>query len=237
MKLSDRIILGLIITIFSYLVISHLVLKSKWTQGKFAEPGKDYALYEEHDLPEFKYLKLVGLSDCRLFSSVKARLDIERSMFRFVKFYSVGDTLIVDGSLTPDKRSSFSNGQTPQKVKIFLPDITRIEAVNSRLDVRGEKSSGSGRSFSFLLNESSLNTRAHFDMDTLPRFYDRFAVNASRHSEVYLFRKDHFNTVDIDLSQSNFYGRNAKGDHFNVRADSSSMVVSGGNDFQLILTR
>jgi hypothetical protein len=238
MKASDKVISILFVTIFGYLILSHLVLRAKWNRTNFAETGSTgYSLYDQHELPEFKYLKLIGLSDCRLIPSLKARLDVEKGMFHFVNYHLNEDTLIVDGSLSPDKRSSFSNGQTPQKVKIFLPPINRIEALNSILDVRGESNLQNSRKFDFLLDASRLNTRARFDVDSLPRYFDNFSVRAMNHSEVFLFRKDHFNAVEIELANSNFYGRNAKAERFSVRADSSSMVVSGGNDFQLIITQ
>jgi|GEM_PF-3085042 hypothetical protein len=238
MKASDRVVLIVVVTLFGYLILSHVALHAKWKRGDFVNPTEvGNSLYADYRLPAFKYLKLLSLSDCRLFPAVQGRLEIENGIFDLVKYQLSGDTLIVDGSLAPSMRSSFGSGQSPQKVKIYLPPVMRIEAVNSRLDVKGETKRENGRKMEFLLDKSLLNTRMHFELDTLPRYYDSFIVHASNRSEVFLFRKDHFNTIDVDLAQSNFYGRNAKGEKFSIRADSSSMVVSGGNDFQLIITQ
>src|SRR5262245_42121165 len=86
MKASDKVILIIIVTIFGYLVLSHLVLHAKWKRGAFVNPAEvGYSLYTDHNLPAFKYLKLVSLSDCRLIPATHGRIQVEGGAFDLVK--------------------------------------------------------------------------------------------------------------------------------------------------------
>jgi len=229
MKTSNKILLGILIVCFGFFITAHLILHGKYVRKEFVSPSNAGAFFfHEHPLPVFHYVRLNRLGDCELISSDTAKLLIEKSPFNTVDYHISGDTLVVNGS---DKWDRWA---TP-RVKLYIGQIKAFTVTDCYINIKGDRDSSDRRNYRFNLNNGHLFTRYYFTDSAVNKYFDTLLVKATNNSEVVLNKRDYFKAIHIQLNNSAFQDKNAKREKMNITADSSSVVVTGGKDYNRYL--
>lgn len=229
MKTSNKILLGILMVCFGFFISSHLILHGKYVRKEFVLPAKaDAFFFHEHTLPIIHYVQLNRLDGCELISSDTAKLLIEKSPFNTIDYRVSGDTLFVNGS---DKWARWA---TP-RVKLYIPQVKSFIVTDCNVNIKGNRDSTDRRNYHFELNNGHLFTRYYFTDSAFNKYFDTLSINARNSSEVVLNKRDYYKLIDVNLDNSAFLEKNAKREKINITADSTSIVVTGGKDYNRYL--
>ena len=231
MKTSNKILLGILLTGFGYLICAQIALHIKYVNNDFTDPAKYNALFNnEYTFRKVSHVNITGLAECDIIFSDSIKLYVEKSNINYVRFHTTGDTLVVNSISYSEMSASSKLNRSPQNVILYLPAGTEISAVNSNINVKGSNRQDQPYSCHFDLTGCNLFTRYRNGIDSLDRYFSNVSIKARKNSQVVLFRRDHFDTLQVELDHSMVNDYHAKIERMDVITDSNSVVVvSGGN--------
>jgi hypothetical protein len=231
MKTSNKILLGFLLVGFGFLAATRIRLHVKYTHNDYVTPEQyNSSFYDEYTLSDIKHVRLLGVAQCQVIPSNSTKLQVEKSGMSYIKFNVSRDTLFIHGEFPADHPSGIKVNRNSQGVKVYLPRGINIYAINSDIEVLGNKTAVDGGSWHFDINSCILNSRENnLYSDSVNRYFDTLSVNA-KYSRVMLFRYDHFKAVNVRLDHSLIEDRKATIGQVNLITDSSSILnISGGN--------
>ena len=231
MKTSNKILLGILIICFGYLTYAQFALHIKYVNNDFTDPAKYNAFfYGEYKFKKVSHIRIMGLAECNIIFADSVKLSIEKSGINYVRFHTKGDTLIVNSESYSETSASSKLNRSPQNVRLYLPAGTEVSGLNSNINVKGNNRPDNGYSYHFDLTGCNLFTRYNNGIDSLDRYFSSLIIKARKNSQVLLFRRDHFDTLDVQLDHSMVNDYHAKIERMKIATDSSSVVVvTGGN--------
>ncbi|MEX6689867.1 hypothetical protein QTN47_20335 [Danxiaibacter flavus] len=228
MKTSNKILAGILLISFGFAITSHFVLHSKFLRRDFVSKDKVATFfYDIYPLNQPGFIKLYRLNACYIKPGKQARLSVEKSLIKNIKYIVINDTLIIHGD------SSASQWTSP-KVVLELATIPFADVKNCNVYIEGSRDSLIPPDFQLAMNYGHLYSRQPYGDTVVAKFFGRLKVNASNNSEIVLYKKDHFNNIDLNLDNSVFQERNAKHKNISITSDSSSTIVTGGRNFLLL---
>lgn len=226
MKTSNKILLGILLICFGFFISAHMVLREKYLNKKFVAGDKVNAIFSnEYHLPAVKFIALERLNECEIVPADTAVLMIEKGPFHNVAYHVMGDTLFINGN------NKYNHWAT-EKVKLYIPTVKSITATDCNLSIKGSRDSTKSKNYYFELNNGHLFTRYYFADSSFKRYFDTVSVNAKNNSEVLLYKKDYFKSIQLNLNNSVFQERNAKNEQISITADSSSTIITGGKSYR-----
>jgi hypothetical protein len=135
MKLSKKLLLGLLLTFMVLVVINAFSLKSKWEK---TDKNNPFLNYQKLSNRSFKYLKVnapyQATGRVNIGSNEHSELYVSHNWADMVKFKFNNDTLFVD-FLRDSKGKTFSYDNFQKLVIITSPKITSIETKNISVEI------------------------------------------------------------------------------------------------------
>ncbi len=231
MKTSNKILIGILLVSFGFAITSHVVLRGKFLRGDFISKNKmANFFYDVHALTQPKFIKLYKLDACCIKQGAKPLLSIEKGLIRNVNYIVKNDTLVIYGD-------SAANQWASPRVKLELPVVSFVDIRDCKVIIEGSRDSSSGTNFRLSMNNGHLYTRQPYGDTVIKKYFGVIEATATNNSEIVLYRKDSFNNINLDLSNSTFYERNAKYNDINIRSDSNSTIVTGGKTFSYAVSK
>jgi hypothetical protein len=235
MKTSNKILIGTLVVVVLLFTAIHFALKRKYNKGEYTVQQSE-SKKDSITIKPVRFVKLSGLDNVVLVPSYSYRIEVEKNMPSYFKYFVSGDTLVIRGDTT---NSSDPNGNKDQRrvyqeISLHLPQMAMIEAENSSLSVTGKMDSAETGIMKFDLTRARLFFTNHYNNNDTAQYFGNVSITAKGRSEVeFSANTVHFNQLNIDLQKSTFRD-NEMGDirQFSLGADDSSLVQVGGANFQ-----
>jgi hypothetical protein len=153
MKTSNKLLLGIFITILILTSAAQLMVYAKYKRGEFTEfKREEFVPMEPLPVPAAHFVSLRNFGTCALKPSGTLRLEVQKNNVDYIKYHLVNDTLIITGNSNgPDDRS-----RNNSLVNIYLPASVQLIGTYCTLRAWGANDSTSAPSYNIHLKNSYL---------------------------------------------------------------------------------
>lgn len=233
MRTSNKIIAAILLAVFGYLTVAQVALHAKYADNKYITPDEyESKFYNQYKLAGINHVYVEDIAECHILPADAVKLSLEDGPVNYVSYTIHGDTLNVLGVYAEIHLNNKPRYNSSQDVRLYLPTGTDVRALNSNIDVKGNKEGVIPRSYRFTLDNCTLYTRMNSFKDSLNRYFDTIAVNARNNSRVELYQCEHIKMLNVSLYTSVIDDRYAQIGHITLIADRKSIVVLSGDNIK-----
>ena len=150
MKTSNKILLGIFLTIILLSATINLMVYAKYKRGDYIP----FVRLEEHltsvNLPAAKYVSITALCDVELTNGATPGFQVRKGQEKGITYRMMGDTLVILGN------TSLPGGQcNSQLLKLHLPATTEVYAHYANIKINGKADSTQAPSYNIHLDKGS----------------------------------------------------------------------------------
>ena len=217
MRTSNKILLGVFVTILLILSTIHVALYAKYKSGSYVTmQSVEEDRFEKHTINAINRVVVYGLENVELVPGDQYKLEIEKRQSPFLHYSVNGDSLVIHGdSLVKDDRGEERKWRSNQLVRIYMPSGIDLMAFNSNIDLRPAVDSMKAKSYHVELNnDSRLHIPDNDYRDSTFKYIGRLFVDASS-SEIECSRFIRFDQLSVNLKDSKFDDGDAEIKSFN----------------------
>ncbi|OQP55967.1 hypothetical protein A4H97_20485 [Niastella yeongjuensis] len=183
MKTSNKILLGIFLTILILTTVVQLMVYAKYKRGEFtAFKREEFTPMTYLPVSPARFISLKGMGNCAIKTSDTLKLEIQKDIARFVKYQTVNDTLFINDSRFTDyemEKGTRNNGL----VNIYLPAAAQLNGAYSTFRIYGTSDSTSAPSYTISLKNCYLfpdNASAYFNQ--LNVYSESSRIDLNRHA-------------------------------------------------------
>jgi hypothetical protein len=231
MKTSNKLLLGIFLSILILTTTIQLMVFAKYKRGDYTPFKREqYSQFTSLKVPPFKFVSVKGLGDCKIITSDTAKLEIQQYKQGQVYYRIVNDTLIIDGGALGKDPDNGNRSRNYQTVKVYVPPTVYINAVSSDVRLAGTPDSASAPSFAIHLENYSFLGVYNKDQENADMYFNRLQVTSASSNIEF---DDHIiiNSLQFDkMVSSELDDKNALIKSITINADDNSKVnLSGKN--------
>lgn len=153
MKTSNKLLLGIFLTILILTATVQLMVYAKYKRGDFTTFKREELIpMASLPVPAARFISLKGFGSCAVKPSNTLKLEIQKNNVGFIKYHVINDTLVITGSSKdPDDRS-----RNNSLVNIYLPASVQLMGAYCTFRAWGANDSTSAPSYNIHLKNSYL---------------------------------------------------------------------------------
>ena len=223
MKTSNKILLGIFLTIIILTTVVQLMVYAKYKRGEFtAFKREQFIPMTFLPVPPARYVSLNGFGNCAVKSSDTFKLEMQQDITRFIKYHVVNDTLFVNDTRFTEyelERGTRNNGL----VNIYLPASVQLKGAYGSFRIYGANDSASAPSYTISLKNTYLfpdNASVYFSQ--LNIYSESSRIDLNRHAV--------FHDLNLQMKDSRLMDNSATIRKLTMASDNtSSLELSGKN--------
>jgi hypothetical protein len=224
MKTSNKLLLGIFLTIIILTTVVQLMVYAKYKRGEFtAFKREQFIPMTSLPVSNARFISLKRMGSCAIKPSNTLKLEIQKDNIDLIKYHVINDTLFITGSSNEDEKSQ-NNGL----VNIYLPASVQLIGANCTFRVWGSDEPSPAPSY----NVSLLNSYLFINFrgaDKAAVYFDQLHINEER-SNIDLNDHAVLNELDLRLVDSRLNDNAASIRKITMDADDrSSINLSGKN--------
>lgn len=157
MKTSNKILLGVFLTIIVLSATINLMVYARYKKGDYVPfVREESADLTTVNLPASKYVSITGLCNVELINSNKPWFEIRQNEEKGIVYKMVGDTIVISSKnlLINDQMENVECNF--QLLKLHFPAATQVFANYAHVRVKGTADSAQAPSFNIHLNKKSI---------------------------------------------------------------------------------
>lgn len=233
MKTSNKILLGIFITILILTTAVHLMVLAKYKRGDFVKFNRDAIIaMSSVDLPAIKFISVKGLGGCALKPGDKYKLQIQKEKVSRVTYQVVNDTLIIigDAALTNEQLENGSRNHNP--VIIYLPAIVPVKGAYSTFRLNGSNDSTKAPSYNIQFGKGCHVFTSHGISNDVV-YYNELTFNVEQ-SNIDLDNNSMVTNINLQLVKTRFDDQGAIIKNLTINTDESSNVNLSGKNIKAL---
>ncbi len=230
MKTSNKLLLGIFITIILLTTAVQLMVYAKYKRGDYVKFDRDnFSSFTKVDIPAVRFISITGMGNINIMPGDTSKLEIQKENVSPLSYRVVNDTLIIIGDTTHAIDDPERGSRNYNHVNVYLPATVQINASNSALRVGGAADSASAPSYTVKLEKDS----RLFINNNAAVYFNQLNIN-SDHSKIEL--NDHvlINDLNVQLINSNIDDKEAGIKKLTMDADSKSTVTLSGKNIKAL---
>ena len=233
MKTSNKLLLGIFLTIIILTSIVQLTVYAKYKRGEFTSfKREDLVPMNSLAVPAVRFISLKGLGSCAIKPSETLKLEIQKDRADIIKYHVLNDTLYIDNpKVSGDQleRGSRTNGL----VNIYLPASVQLNAAYSVFRVWGADDSTSAPSYNISLGKDCRLFINFSGTKTASVYFNQLNINELK-STIDLDRHVVINDLKMQLSDSKLNDNQATIRKLTVDTDDNSTINLSGKNVKAI---
>jgi hypothetical protein len=230
MKTSNKLLLGIFITIILLTTAVQLMVYAKYKRGDYVKFDRDnFSSFTKVDIPAVRFISISGMGNISIMPGDASKLEIQKENVSPLTYRVVNDTLIIIGDTTRTIGDQERGNRNYNNVKVYLPATVQVNATNSNLRIGGAADSTSAPSYTVKLDKDShlfINNNAAVYFNQLNISSDQSKVDLNDHAFI--------NGLNIQLSNSNLDDKEAVIRNLTMDADSKSTVTLSGKNIKAL---
>jgi len=248
MKTSNKLLLGIFLTIILLTTTVQLMVYAKYKRGEYVKfKDERFSQMTAVEIPAVRFISIVGLGNCSVLPGDKPRLEVKIEKVGRVIYRVVNDTLFLigDTAITIDELERGTRNYS--YVNLYLPATVQVRAAYSSLGINGAADSTSAPSYTVRLEKNShffinkrnphdqkISTQGHGNGDDNPTVYLNQLNISSEQSKIELNDHALINDLNVQLINSNIDDKEAGIKKLTMDVDSKSTVTLSGNNIKAL---
>jgi hypothetical protein len=238
MRTSNKILLGIFLTIVLVLTGIHLVLYAMFKAGDFTSlKVLEIDRFKRIPIKPVNHIVVKGLVYFSISPSDSMRLDIEKTdNHNQVRYALSGDTLIIHGDTTiygVDKKAVIQLSR--QSVNLYGLAGASIIADNTELYMAGSADSTRANSWNIVLeNDAHFHLNDNDWQDSSARYYNKIDIQANGNSSIELSKYAKLKELNLQLKNAHFEDKEAVINKIQAVADKTSSISLSGTNINLL---
>ncbi|MBO9200920.1 MULTISPECIES: hypothetical protein [Niastella] len=227
MKTSNKLLLGIFLTIIILTTVVQMMVYAKYKRGEFtAFKREQFTPMTILQVPAARFISLKGLGNCAIKPSETFKLEIQKDIARFIKCHVANDTLFVNDSRFTEyeiEKGTRNNGL----VNIYLPASVQLKGGYSTFRICGTSDSTLAPSYTISLKNCFLypeNNSAYFNQLNI----------YSESSRIDLNRRAVFHDLNLQLTDSRLADNSATISKLTMESDNNSSIELSGKNINAL---
>jgi hypothetical protein len=225
MKTSNKLLLGIFLTIIILIATVQLMVYAKYKRGDFTTFKREqFVPMISLQVPAARFISLKRMGSCAIKPSNTLKLEIQKDNINFIKYHVVNDTLVITGSSKdPDDRS-----RNNSLVNIYLPASVQLIGANCTFRAWGTDDSTSAPSYNISLQHSYLFINFS-GVENGAVYFNQLTIN-SVSSMIDLNNHAVLNDLNLQFADSKLSDKSATIRKLTMASDNNSSIdLSGKN--------
>jgi hypothetical protein len=225
MKTSNKLLLGIFLTIIILTTAVQLMVYAKYKRSEFtAFKREQFVPMTNVPVPAARFISLKGMGSCAIKPSDTLKVEIQKDNINFIKYHVTNDTLVITGSSNdPDDRS-----RNNSLVNIYLPASVQLKGTNCTFRVWGRDDSTSAPSYNISMKNSYLFINFS-GADNTAVYFNQLKVNGES-SRIDLNNHAVLNDLNLQFTDSRLSDNKATIRKLTMESDNTSSIdLSGKN--------
>ena len=225
MKTSNKLLLGIFLTILILTATVQLMVYAKYKRGDFTTFKREELIpMASLPVPAARFISLKGFGSCAVKPSNTLKLEIQKNNVGFIKYHVINDTLVITGSSKdPDDRS-----RNNSLVNIYLPASVQLIGDHCTFRIYGSDDLTAAPSYSISLQQSYLFTNFS-GVNKTTICFNQLNINSAS-SMIDLNNNVIVNNLNLQFTDSKLNDKSATIRKMTMESDEkSSIELSGKN--------
>ncbi|MFL5745894.1 MAG: hypothetical protein ACJ751_14575 [Niastella sp.] len=224
MKTSNKLLLGIFLTIIILITTVQLMVYAKYKRGEYtAFKREQFVPMTSLPVPAARFVSLKGMGSCAIKPSTTLRLEIQKDNSSFIKYHVVNDTLVITGN-SNDPDGSRNNSL----VNIYLPASVQLKGADCTFRIWGADDSTSAPSYNISIKNSYLFINFS-GADNAAVYFNQLNLN-SVSSAIDLNNHAVLNDLNLQFADSRLNDQRATIRKLTMGSDNTSTIdLSGKN--------
>ena len=155
MKTSNKILLGIFLTIISLSATINLMVYAKYKRGDYVPFHREEEKMTTLNLPAARYVSISALCSVEILNSPTARYEVQQGKEKGITYHMVGDTIVIHGNTSLSNEQMEPGECNYQRLRLHLPAATGVYASHATVKINGKADSTQAPSFNIHLDKSS----------------------------------------------------------------------------------
>jgi hypothetical protein len=230
MKTSNKLLLGLFISILLVITMLNIAVYAKYKRGNFISfDTVNQKNYDEAALPPFKYIAITGMGEVHLKKAASAKIQWANKVPRSFAYKVVNDTLFISGDSLANPHELKNQKRNYQEVKLFLTGAEPVFANIGTLYVTGAKDSVTAPSWELHLADRSSLDVGQFDNEG--GYINRLQLTTD-HATVTFRNQVVINELKLQSRESTIENEEANIRHLYLQTDDRTKLTLFGNNLK-----
>lgn len=232
MKTSNKILLGIFLTVILLTTTVHLMVYAKYKRGEYVKFKREEIVpMASVEIPAVRFISIKGMGNCSVLPGGKPQLEMEKEKIGRVTYRVVNDTLVIIGDTLQTIDELQQGIRNYNLVNIYVPATVQINGTYSIIRVGGAADSASAPSYSVMLKKDShlfINNRSH---DKAAVYFNHLNINSDQ-SKIDLDDHSFINELNVQLIKSKIDDKDAAIKTLTMDADPKSTVTLSGKNIK-----
>jgi hypothetical protein len=233
MKTSNKLLLGIFLTIILLTTAVQLMVYAKYKRGDYVKFNQEeFSPMTSLEIPAVRYVSIKGLGNCGIMHGDKPELEIQKEHVGPLTYHVVNDTLFIIGDTTHTINDLERGNRNYNEVNVYLPSTIQVRAAYSYLGIGGSADSTSAPSYIVRLEKD-----AHLVIKKRNRdkavYFNLVNIN-SEESKIVLDEHSFINDLNVQLINSKIDDKEAGIKNLTMDADSKSTVTLSGKNIKAL---
>lgn len=232
MKTSNKILLGIFLTIIVFSVTINLMVYAKYKRGDYEPFKRDEMKLTNVNLPASRYVSITGLCSVELINSAAPRFEVQQGKEKAITYHMVGDTVVIHGNTSLTNEQIERGECNYQLFKLHLPAATQLCAYRAEVTINGAADSTQAPTFNIHLNKRSFLVMDNNDREN--KYVNQLLLSGDNAK---FNLQDHLVINDLSLKLVNgcgFDGKRAEIRSVKLDVDNASTISLSGNSIKNI---
>jgi hypothetical protein len=235
MKTSNKLLLGIFLSIILLTTTVQLVVYAKYKRGEYGQFKREqFSPMTSVSIPAVRFVSITGLGSCNIAPDDKPKLEIQKESVSTITYRIVNDTLFINGDTTKTINDLEQGSRNYNLVNIFLPSPIQITTAYSSLKLEAALNPAYAPSYTVQLTKNSyFGIRKHGRRDNMDFHFNQLHVYSDRS---YIELDDHtlINDLNVQLTNSKINDKEAVIRSLTIDADSTSTVTLSGKNIKAL---
>jgi hypothetical protein len=232
MKTSNKLLLGIFLTIIILTTAVQLMVFAKYKRGEFVAFNRDdYYDHVNINVPPTKFVSLIALGSCDLINSDTPKIEMREGRKGTLSYKVVNDTLIINGDSTLTIASMAGGTRNRQHVKLYLPATVQVQTEFCNVYATGALDSTHAPSYNITLTKNSDFGISWTDNKDV--YFNQLLINGG-FAEISLDDHAIINDLNLSIDHSKLDSKNALVKKMTLNYDDNSTITLSGSNLKAL---
>jgi hypothetical protein len=232
MKTSNKLLLGILLTILILTATVQLMVYAKYQRGEYTPFKREQFIpMTSLPVPAVRFILLKGMGSCAIKPSNTLRVEIQKDNARIIKHHLVNDTLVITGG-AQNNDDQQELGRNHSLVNIYLPASVQLIGANCSFRTWGADDSASAPIYNISIEHSYLFI-SYSGAENALVYFNQLNIS-SEGSSIDLDNHAVFNNLNLQFTDSKLNDQSATIRKLAIGADNSSSIELSGKNINAL---